>query len=46
MEKFSICDLYLAEKNLIEDVVKKATDNLLTMPEFEMEDKEEKCTKH
>ena len=29
----------LAEKNLIEDVVKKATDNLLTMPEFEMEDK-------
>ena len=29
----------LSEKILIEDAVKKATDNLLTMPEFEMEDK-------
>lgn len=29
----------LAEKIVIEDAVKKATDNLLTMPEFEMEDK-------
>ena len=29
----------LAEKIVIEDAVKKATDNLLTVPKFEMEDK-------
>ncbi len=29
----------LSEKIVIEEAVKKATDNLLTMPEFEMEDK-------
>ena len=29
----------LAEKIVIEDAIKKATDNLLTVPKFEMEDK-------
>lgn len=29
----------LAEKIVIENAVKKATDNLLTVPKFEMEDK-------